>query len=87
MLCHFHLHIFLNLYYQKVSIFNLRFFLATFGSFMYLSLQIVDPEYGMFTWPCAPVLAQFIWKNRRKVAGRNVLEVFALCLSISSSKE
>ena len=82
MLCQFHFHIFLNLYSQKVSVFNFRYFLATFSFFMYLSLQIVDPEYGMFTWPCAPVLAQFIWKNRSKVAGKNVLEVFALCFSI-----
>ena len=37
--------------------------------------QIVDPQYGMFTWPAAPVLAQFIWHNKEQVKGKQVIEV------------
>ena len=39
--------------------------------------QIVDPQYGMFTWPAAPVLAQFIWHNREQVKGKQIIEVCA----------
>ncbi|KAJ7372631.1 Methyltransferase-like protein 23 [Desmophyllum pertusum] len=39
--------------------------------------EIVDPQYGMFTWPAAPVLAQFIWHNREQVKGKQVIEIGA----------
>lgn len=39
--------------------------------------EIVDPQYGMFTWPAAPVLAQFIWHNREHIKGKQVIEVCA----------
>ncbi|ESO84936.1 hypothetical protein LOTGIDRAFT_168192 [Lottia gigantea] len=39
--------------------------------------EYINPEYGMYVWPCAPVLAQFIWKNRQKVKNKNVLEIGA----------
>lgn len=31
----------------------------------------------MFTWPAAPVLAQFIWYNREHITGKQVIEVCA----------
>ena len=31
----------------------------------------------MYTWPCAPVLAQYIWYHRHNVVNRNVLEIGA----------
>ncbi|XP_035690905.1 methyltransferase-like protein 23 [Branchiostoma floridae] len=39
--------------------------------------EVLDPSYGMYTWPCAVVLAQFVWHNRSQVAGRHVLELGA----------
>lgn len=39
--------------------------------------EIVDPQYGMFTWPAAPVLAQFIWKNKEHFKGKQVIEIGA----------
>ncbi|EDO48055.1 predicted protein, partial [Nematostella vectensis] len=33
--------------------------------------------YGMFTWPCALVLAQFVWHNRSLIQGKKVLEIGA----------
>lgn len=37
----------------------------------------LDPEYGMYTWPCAPVLAQFVWYNRHWIAEKTILELGA----------
>lgn len=38
----------------------------------------VDPAYGMYVWPCAPVLAQYIWHNRKHLlVGKHVLEIGA----------
>lgn len=31
----------------------------------------------MFTWPAAPVLAQFIWYHREHITGKQVIEVCA----------
>ena len=39
--------------------------------------EVLNPSYGMYVWPCAPVLAQYIWVNRCKVKGRSVLELGA----------
>ncbi|XP_045203029.2 histone-arginine methyltransferase METTL23-like [Mercenaria mercenaria] len=39
--------------------------------------EILDPEYGMYTWPCAPVLAQYIWYNRNWIRDKTVLELGA----------
>ncbi|GFO38258.1 methyltransferase-like protein 23 [Plakobranchus ocellatus] len=45
-------------------------------------LQVVIPEvsdgsYGMYIWPCAPVLAQFVWQKRACLAGKRILELGA----------
>ena len=39
--------------------------------------EIVDPSYGMYVWPCAPVLAQYIWHNRHDIHGKTILEIGA----------
>ncbi|CAL4236535.1 unnamed protein product, partial [Meganyctiphanes norvegica] len=39
--------------------------------------MVVSPSYGMYTWPCAPVLAQYVWHNRQSFLNRNVLEIGA----------
>ncbi|XP_072024712.1 histone-arginine methyltransferase METTL23-like [Amphiura filiformis] len=39
--------------------------------------EVVDPSYGMYVWPCAPVLAQYVWFNRHSIRDRTVLEVGA----------
>jgi hypothetical protein len=36
---------------------------------------MVDPQYGMYVWPSAPVLAQYVWNNRTSVKGKKILEV------------
>ncbi|XP_076036843.1 histone-arginine methyltransferase METTL23-like [Oratosquilla oratoria] len=39
--------------------------------------EVVSASYGMYTWPCAPVLAQYIWFHNQSIIGRNVLEIGA----------
>ncbi|ROT73538.1 histone-arginine methyltransferase METTL23 [Penaeus vannamei] len=39
--------------------------------------EVVSPSYGMYTWPCAPVLAQYVWYHRHDFPKRNVLELGA----------
>ncbi|KAL8564016.1 hypothetical protein ACOMHN_024696 [Nucella lapillus] len=44
--------------------------------------EVADPDYGMYTWPCAPVLAQYVWHHRQLMQGKMVLEIgsgTALC--------
>ncbi|XP_042311884.1 methyltransferase-like protein 23 [Sceloporus undulatus] len=39
--------------------------------------EVLDPQYGMYVWPCAVVLAQYVWFHRRLVCGKNILEIGA----------
>ncbi|KAK3728599.1 hypothetical protein QZH41_011682 [Actinostola sp. cb2023] len=39
--------------------------------------EVVDPQYGMFTWPSAPVLAQYLFVNRALFQGKTVIELGA----------
>lgn len=39
--------------------------------------EITTPDFGMYTWPSAPVLAQYIWFNREKLEGKTILELSA----------
>ncbi|CAF3812505.1 unnamed protein product [Adineta steineri] len=34
-------------------------------------------SYGLYLWPCSPILAQFIWYNRNDFIGKNILEIGA----------
>lgn len=37
--------------------------------------QVLDSQYGMYVWPCAVVLAQYLWVHRSSLPGKRVLEV------------
>lgn len=37
--------------------------------------QVLDWQYGTYVWPCAVVLAQYLWVHRRSLPGKRVLEV------------
>lgn len=37
--------------------------------------QVLHPHYGMYVWPCAVVLAQYLWTHREALGGKAVLEV------------
>ncbi|KAM9371381.1 histone-arginine methyltransferase METTL23 [Phaethornis superciliosus] len=39
--------------------------------------EVLAPQYGMYVWPCAVVLAQYLWTQRRSLPGKRVLEVGA----------
>ncbi|XP_053144866.1 histone-arginine methyltransferase METTL23 isoform X3 [Hemicordylus capensis] len=38
---------------------------------------VLDPQYGMYVWPCAVVLAQYVWFHRREICGKRILEIGA----------
>uniref|UniRef100_A0A672Z010 Methyltransferase like 23 n=1 Tax=Sphaeramia orbicularis TaxID=375764 RepID=A0A672Z010_9TELE len=38
---------------------------------------VLDPQYGMYVWPSAVVLAQYLWKHREELRSRTVLELGA----------
>ncbi|NWH67626.1 MET23 protein, partial [Geococcyx californianus] len=38
---------------------------------------VADTQYGLYVWPCAVVLAQFLWAHRDALPGKRVLEVGA----------
>ncbi|XP_031984926.1 methyltransferase-like protein 23 [Corvus moneduloides] len=40
-------------------------------------LEVLDSQYGMYVWPCAVVLAQYLWVHRRSLPGKRVLEIGA----------
>ncbi|TDH03549.1 hypothetical protein EPR50_G00164420 [Perca flavescens] len=39
--------------------------------------EVLDPHYGMYVWPCAVVLAQFLWTRREELRGKTLLELGA----------
>ncbi|XP_037084518.1 methyltransferase-like protein 23 [Pollicipes pollicipes] len=39
--------------------------------------EVMNRSYGLYTWPCAPVLAQYVFHERRRFAGAHVLELGA----------
>ncbi|XP_052070576.1 histone-arginine methyltransferase METTL23-like [Mytilus californianus] len=39
--------------------------------------EVLDGNYGMYVWPCSPVLAQYIWYQRSQLKGKTVLEIGA----------
>ncbi|KAG9343734.1 hypothetical protein JZ751_013112 [Albula glossodonta] len=40
-------------------------------------VKVLDPQYGMYVWPCAVVLAQYVWMHRMELEGKTVLEIGA----------
>ena len=45
-----------------------------------MSLQHVEGDYGLYTWPCAPMLAYLVHTHRDWVKGKRVLEVSWACI-------
>eukprot|EP00079_Xenopus_tropicalis_P010790 XP_002935970.1 PREDICTED: methyltransferase-like protein 23 [Xenopus tropicalis] len=39
--------------------------------------EVLDCQYGMYVWPCAVVLAQYLWCHRKDLPNKRVLEVGA----------
>ncbi|XP_070836436.1 histone-arginine methyltransferase METTL23 isoform X1 [Chaetodon trifascialis] len=39
--------------------------------------EVLDPQYGMYVWPCAVVLAQYLWTRRQELRHKTVLELGA----------
>uniref|UniRef100_H2XYW1 Methyltransferase-like protein 23 n=2 Tax=Ciona intestinalis TaxID=7719 RepID=H2XYW1_CIOIN len=51
---------------------------ATLASQSVTTIEEIDAEYGSYTWPCAVVLAQYIWFHRKHIFnGKHVLELGA----------
>ncbi|XP_041939102.1 methyltransferase-like protein 23 [Alosa sapidissima] len=39
--------------------------------------EVLDPQYGMYVWPCAVVLAQYVWTQQEEIQHKTVLELGA----------
>ncbi|XP_075998851.1 histone-arginine methyltransferase METTL23 [Genypterus blacodes] len=39
--------------------------------------EVLDPQYGMYVWPCAVVLAQYLWTHKSQLRDQTVLELGA----------
>ncbi|XP_036943913.1 methyltransferase-like protein 23 [Acanthopagrus latus] len=39
--------------------------------------EVLDPQYGMYVWPSAVVLAQYLWTHREQLRDETVLELGA----------
>jgi len=37
--------------------------------------QVVDVTYGLFVWPCAPLLAKYVFYYQDYIAQKHILEV------------
>lgn len=40
--------------------------------------EVLDPQYGMYVWPSAVVLSQYVWMAREELQNKMVLEVIKL---------
>jgi len=40
-------------------------------------VQVFEDDYGLFIWPSAKILAEYIWDNRKKWSGKKVIELGA----------
>ncbi|NXJ00410.1 MET23 protein, partial [Psophia crepitans] len=47
---------------------------------------VLDSQYGTYVWPCAVVLAQYLWARRDSLPGKRVLECGAE-VTLSDSEE
>ncbi|CAG5129034.1 unnamed protein product [Candidula unifasciata] len=39
--------------------------------------EVTEANYGLYIWPCAPVLAQYVWLNRNTITGKHIIEIGA----------
>ncbi|KAG7504768.1 hypothetical protein JOB18_016546 [Solea senegalensis] len=50
----------------------------TTAEFLSVSIpEVLDPQYGMYVWPCAVVLARYLWTQREELTHKSVLELGA----------
>lgn len=47
---------------------------------IFLYLKHLEGDYGLYTWPCAPVLAQYVYSQRSHIVGKKILEV---CVNVN----
>nr|KAI8765758.1 methyltransferase-like protein 23 isoform X1 [Biomphalaria glabrata] len=40
-------------------------------------LELPGADYGTYIWPCAPILAQYVWQNKDLVRTQSILEIGA----------
>ncbi|KAK8934158.1 hypothetical protein KSP39_PZI014935 [Platanthera zijinensis] len=40
-------------------------------------LERMEENYGMFVWPCSIILAEYVWQQRSRFSGKNVVELGA----------
>uniref|UniRef100_A0A9L0SWC4 Histone-arginine methyltransferase METTL23 n=3 Tax=Equus caballus TaxID=9796 RepID=A0A9L0SWC4_HORSE len=52
-----------------------HFHVAVFHSTLTAVFEVLHLQYGMYVWPCAVVLAQYLWFHRRSLPGKAVLEI------------
>ncbi|KAH9287995.1 hypothetical protein KI387_032112, partial [Taxus chinensis] len=37
--------------------------------------EVMQEDYGLFVWPCSIVLAEYVWQQRARFSGLNVVEL------------
>lgn len=47
------------------------------ASFSISIIENMKEEYGLFVWPCSVVLAEYVWQQRSRFSGANVVELGA----------
>ncbi|KAI5684012.1 hypothetical protein M9H77_05240 [Catharanthus roseus] len=40
-------------------------------------IENMKEEYGLFVWPCSIILAEYVWQQKSRVSGANVIELGA----------
>ena len=51
--------------------------------FNFCDCQVVDVTFGLFVWPCAPLLAKYVFFQRDFVSQKHILEVSLYCICLS----
>ncbi|KDO71319.1 hypothetical protein CISIN_1g026274mg [Citrus sinensis] len=46
-------------------------------SFSIAIIENMKEEYGLFVWPCSVILAEYVWQQRYRFSGANVVELGA----------
>ncbi|KAL9461800.1 hypothetical protein AB3S75_004738 [Citrus x aurantiifolia] len=47
------------------------------SSFSIAIIENMKEEYGLFVWPCSVILAEYVWQQRYRFSGANVVELGA----------
>ncbi|CAK9188553.1 unnamed protein product [Ilex paraguariensis] len=49
----------------------------TTDAFSITIIESMKEDYGLFVWPCSIVLAEYVWQQRSRFSGENVVEIGA----------